>query len=96
MAVRGFAKKLKVYEKILILMSNGHPITPKEIEERLGDQIKMYRLSNYFWSIKDKAHTDIKTIKDGKKVLSYQIMDIEQANYYLQKTNAYEKYNANI
>lgn len=91
MSGRGTSKSLKKYEKLLLLLSNGKPVTVQEIQSRLGSELEMYRLSNYIWNIKDKASGVVRAIRDGKHVTAYQLMNIEDTNLYLHKTNAYKK-----
>ena len=78
------AKKLKPFEKLITVMITGKPVTVQEIEATLGNEIHMYRLSTYIWHIKEFAGGEVKSIKDGRKVTAYQIVDIAPVKQYLQ------------
>lgn len=91
MTVRGDAKKLKSFEKILILMSHGKPVTLGEINETLGTEIEMYRISNYMWKIKTKANCVIRAIRSGKKVTGYQLVNVKEVEKYVNDSDLYFK-----
>jgi hypothetical protein len=91
-------KKARPFEKLMIVMLNGLPITKEEIEEQLqwsaprGSEVKgpkIYNISSYIWDIKNIPQSSagesmvIKSIRDGKKVTSYQLMNVEAARDYL-------------
>lgn len=88
MAGRGVAKKLKCFEKVLLLMIDGKPITVEEIEQKLGDQIQMYRISNYVWKMKKDLNLVVRHIKDGKNLLGYQLINTKDALNYIEKKYA--------
>lgn len=77
--------KLKPFEKMLNVMLSGKPVTKDEFDTLLGKEIQMYRISTYIWHIKTIASCTIKVIKDGRKVASYQLMEVEKARAYLSK-----------
>lgn len=68
-------------------MLNGKPVTIDEIEQTLGKEIQMYRLSTYIWHIKTRANGAIKTVKDGRKVVAYQLVNVQDVKDYMNKQN---------
>lgn len=83
---RGKSNKLKPFEKLLLIMRNGNPITIEEIDATLGKEIYMYRISTYMWHIKTNANGVVKAIKDGRKVTAYQIVNVKEIEDYLKRT----------
>jgi hypothetical protein len=83
---RGKSTKLKPFEKLLTIMVSGKPITVEEIDATLGKEIYMYRLSTYMWHIKTNANGVVKSIKDGRKVTAYQIINVADVKDYLKRT----------
>jgi hypothetical protein len=83
---RGKSSKLKPFEKLLTIMVSGNPVTIEEIETTLGNEIYMYRLSTYMWHIKVHANGVVKSIKDGRKVSAYQIINVDEVKNYLNRT----------
>lgn len=78
--------KLKPFEKLLVAcMMSGKPVTKEEIDSVLGKEIYMYRISTYIWNIKYYANGVIKVIKDGRKVVSYQLVNVEEVRSYLKR-----------
>ena len=77
--------KLKPFQKLLTVMISGNVVTREEIDTLLGKEIQMYRISTYMWHIKTISECVVKVIKDGRKVSSYQLMDVEKARAYLIK-----------
>jgi hypothetical protein len=72
--------KLKPYFKVGKLMLTGKPVTVEEIDTLLGEEITMSKLSMYIWEIKNYATRGVvKVQKDGKKVVSYQLINPETA-----------------
>ena len=78
------SKKLKPFEKLLTIMNTGKPVTVEEIEATLGNEIHMYRLSTYMWHIKTMANGIVKSIKDGRKVTAYQIINVDEVNKFMK------------
>jgi hypothetical protein len=76
--------KLKPFEKMLNVMLTGKPVSKEEFDVLLGKEIQMYRISTYVWHIKTIANCTVKVIKDGRKVSSYQLMDVDKARTYLE------------
>jgi hypothetical protein len=82
---RGNSTKLKPFQKLLTIMSNGKPVTVDEIDTLLGKEIYMYRLSTYMWHIKTNANGVVKSIKDGRKVSAYQIINVKEVKEYMDR-----------
>jgi hypothetical protein len=78
---------LKPFQKILTLMLSGKAVTIDEIEQTLGSEIQMYRLSTYIWHIKTRANGAIKTVKDGRKVVAYQLVNVKEIKDYMAAQN---------
>lgn len=83
---RGKSTKLKPFEKLLTIMVTGKPVTVEEIDATLGKEIYMYRLSTYMWHIKTMANGVVRAIKDGRRVTSYQLVNVEDIKKYLDMT----------
>ena len=81
---RGKSNKLKPFEKLLTIMVSGKPVTIEEIDKTLGQEIHMYRLSTYIWHIKTFANGVVKAVKDGRKIVSYQIVNVDQIKEYMK------------
>lgn len=81
--------KLKPFEKLLIAcMMTGNPVTKEEIDSVLGKEIYMYRISTYIWNIKYYANGIIKVVKNGRKVISYQLVNVDEVCGYLKRVGA--------
>lgn len=85
---RGPSKKLKPFQKLLLVMLSGKPVTVTEIETLLGNEIYMYRLSTYIWHCKTNANAIVRSIKDGRKVTAYQLVNVDEAKKYLDRVGA--------
>jgi len=72
----------KQYEKILDLFQSmgSDTLMVAEIKEKLGDEIKMYRLSTYMYDIKKYSKQAIVPIREGKKVMGYKLDQDDRAN----------------
>jgi hypothetical protein len=77
--------KLAPFQKLLTVMISGNPVMLEEIDTLLGKEIYMYRISTYMWHIKTNANGVIKTIKDGRKVIGYQIMNVKEVKEYMNR-----------
>jgi hypothetical protein len=75
--------KLKPFEKLLTLMVSGEPVTKDEIDAKIGSEIYMYRLSTYIWHIKTIANGAVRAIKDGRQVVGYQLINVDEVKSYL-------------
>jgi hypothetical protein len=80
---RGKSSKLKPFEKLLTVMISGKEVTLEEIEQTLGNEIHMYRISTYIWHIKQFAGGVVKAIKDGRKVTAYQLVNAKVVKQYM-------------
>jgi hypothetical protein len=78
--------KLKPFEKLLTVMISGNAVTVEEIDATLGKEIYMYRLSTYIWHVKTFAGGVVKAIKDGRKVVAYQIMNVKDVKAYMDRS----------
>jgi hypothetical protein len=83
MRMRSKQSKPQQFEKILTVMLNGKAITKEEIETTVPG-IESYRMSTYMWNMK-MAGAVVKTIKDGRKVSAYQLMNVDEMKKYLDK-----------
>jgi hypothetical protein len=82
---RGKSTKLKPFQKLLTIMASGNEVTVEEIDATLGKEIYMYRLSTYMWHIKTNANGVVKAIKDGRKVVAYQIINVKEIKEYMNR-----------
>ena len=82
---RGPSHKIKPFQKLLLVMISGKPVTVEEIESLLGKELKMYRLSTYIWHIKTLANGVVRAAKDGRKVVSYQLINVNPTRDYLRR-----------
>ena len=85
MRVRAKQSKPQQFEKILTVMLNGKAITKEEIEKTVPG-IETYRMSTYMWNMK-MAGAVVKTLKDGRKVSGYQLMNVDEMQKYIDKRN---------
>lgn len=83
---RGKSSKIKPYEKLLLVMSSGKPMSVEDINAVLGNDIHMYRISTYIYEIKVKADGVIKTVKEGRNVLSYQLTNPAEVKKFMDRT----------
>lgn len=79
------AIKLAPFQKLLTVMISGNPVMLTEMDALLGKEIYMYRISTYMWHIKVNANGVVKTIKDGRKVIGYQIMNVKEVKEYMNR-----------
>ena len=82
---RGKSSKLKPFQKLLTIMVSGKEVKISEIETLLGKEIQMYRLSTYIWHIKTNADGVVKAIKDGRKVIAYQLCNVDEIKAYMNR-----------
>ena len=78
--------KLKPFQKLLTIMISGNAVTRDEIDTLLGKEIYMYRISTYMWHIKTNANGIIRITKDGRKVTSYQLVNVDEVKEYMRRT----------
>ena len=82
---RGKSSKLKPFQKLLTIMVSGKEVKISEIETLLGKEIQMYRLSTYMWHVKTVANCIVKSIKDGRKVIAYQLCNVDEIKAYMNR-----------
>jgi hypothetical protein len=80
-------KKLQPFEKLLTLLVSGEVVTKQEIDQKLGNEIYLYRISTYIWHVKKFAGGIVKSIKDGRVVVGYQITNPETVRKYMAANN---------
>jgi hypothetical protein len=93
-------RKARPYEKLLqVMLAHGKPITKEEIVDLLGwgaergsdvKGPKIYNISSYIWDIKNIPDIEgknivVKSIREGKKVVSYEIISRDLAFAWLEK-----------
>ena len=76
-------KKLQPFEKLLTLLESGEVVTKQEIDQKLGSEIYLYRISTYIWHVKKFAGGVVKSIKEGRVVVGYQITNPETVRKYM-------------
>lgn len=77
--------KLKPFEKLLTVLISGREVSVDQIDKLLGKEIYMYRLSTYIWHIKTIVNGIVKSIKDGKKIKAYQLINVDDMKSYLNR-----------
>lgn len=94
-------KRARPFENLMILLLDGRAITKEEIAEKLswgaprGSKVKgpkIYNISSVIWDIKHHPldfgiSVVVRSIREGKKVTAYQIVNVEDARKYLQLRN---------
>lgn len=80
------SKNLEPFEKILTVMVDGKAVTVQDIDQKLGQEIHMYRLSTYMWHIKTLANGVVKTVRNGRNIVSYQITNVEDVKSYMKNS----------
>lgn len=87
---RGKSDKVAPFQKLMLVMASGKPVTVEEIDATLGNEIHMYRLSTYIWLMKTNANAIVKVIKNGRKITAYQIVNIDEVKQYLKRNGVTE------
>ena len=87
MAKSAKTPKLKPFQKILNMLISGDVTSKDQINDRLGKEIQMYRISTYIWHIKTQADGIIRVVKDGRRVVGYQLVNVKDIVKYLKNTN---------
>jgi hypothetical protein len=95
-------RKARPFEKLMLIMLHGQPVTKAEIQTLLGwseqpvkaggpKGPKITNISSYIWDIKNVPMDGIvvRSARDGKKVESYQIVNVDVAKAYLAKRGLY-------
>jgi hypothetical protein len=77
-------RKPNGWQRVLIAIQNGDVYTKDDLSVLLANKkIHMYRMANYMLDIKLFANGIIKSHKDGRKVVGYQIMNPGTVQKYL-------------
>ena len=75
----------KTFEHVIRFMLSGKPVTVAQLEKDMPPNSYLYRISTYIWEIKNKAGGIIKVTKEGRKVSSYQLMNVDEVQAYMVK-----------
>lgn len=78
-------KGYKPFERVISVLLSGKPVTVAMLEKELPVDTRMYRMSSYIWDIKHYANGTIKVTKEGRKVSSYQLMNVDEVQSYMIK-----------
>jgi hypothetical protein len=87
---------MRTYNKIAVVMKSGEPVTIEQFKQVFTNtkvEPVLYRLSTYIWNIKKNGGV-VKSIKDGRKVTAYQLLNGEEFNsdgVYKGKDNVTEQ-----
>ena len=68
---------MRTFNKIAVVMTSGEPVTIEQFKQVFtGTKVQpvLYRLSTYIWNIKKNGGV-VKSIKDGRKVVAYQLLN---------------------
>ena len=68
---------MRTFNKIAVVMKSGEPVTIEQFKQVFtGTKVQpvLYRLSTYIWNIKKNGGV-VKSIKDGRKVVAYQLLN---------------------
>lgn len=77
-------RKPNGWQRVLMTIQDGGVYTKNDLDTLLADKkIHMYRMANYMLDIKLTTKGIIKSHKDGRKVVAYQIMNPEVVQKYL-------------
>lgn len=82
---RGKSNKLAPFQKLLTIMISGKPVSLEEMDTLLGKEIYMYRISTYMWHIKTNANGVVRSIKDGRRVTGYQLVNVKEVEGYMKR-----------
>lgn len=79
--------KFNGWQKVLyvLLQENGNPVSKQKIyrdASKIDKKIHMYRMSSYILDSKGTIGAVIKSIRDGKKVTHYQLMNVDHVKKY--------------
>jgi hypothetical protein len=85
MQFRNKQSKPLAWEKVLTMMLSGKPVSKGDLDTALGPLA--YRLSTYIWCIKTLEGGVVKVVKDGRKIDSYQLMNTDKMQKYMDGRN---------
>lgn len=89
--------ELKTWEKLSIFMIDGQPKTIEEFEKQFGNEIYMYRIFSYINNLKTHGGGVVKSIKNKREIVAYQLINVNQMKEYIHKHRLrFEKYIPNI
>ena len=86
---RGVSDKAKPWEKFLMILVKGGEFTKQEILDTIDYEFGD-RLSAFAWNTKLEGGV-IRVKKDGRKVVSYELLNVEEMKQYLSKRGLIEK-----
>lgn len=66
---------------LMVLMNRAGTVTKSDIEAEMQYE-SMYRISTEFWRLKKRGAV-IKTIRDGRNVAGYELMNVSEMKQYL-------------
>jgi hypothetical protein len=72
--------RLSAWEKIFATLMSGEPVTKEYFNTTLGNL--SYKISSYILEIKIQSKAIIRVAKDGRKVVSYQLVNPTEAMQY--------------
>lgn len=78
----------KNHLKLLTLLTRGDVITKQEIGQILGNELYMYRISAYIYQLKTECNAIIKVYKQGRTVISYQLINVDECKQYLRRVGS--------
>lgn len=81
---------LRPFQKIMKVMMDGKPLLKDDLPKIFGDDFLMYKVSSYILDIKIYSGSAVRVVKNGRDVVSYQLMQPEKAKTYLEKIGKFE------
>jgi hypothetical protein len=72
--------RLSAWEKVFVTLMSGEPITKDYFNSTLGNL--SYKISSYVLEIKIQSKAIIRVKKDGRKVVSYQLVNPAEVMQY--------------
>jgi hypothetical protein len=93
----GKKSSLLQWEKVLKLMMSGESVTPDSLAQMPEMQdVPMYRLSSFIYHVK-LAGGVVKVAKNGRKIESYQLMNVKDMEKYLEsREKVFSKSNTKV
>jgi hypothetical protein len=73
-------------EKVLRVLLSGQVISLEEIETTLGAHVSIKRLPTYIWELKSKGANIVRN-KTGKKIVSLQLVNVDEMKKRLEERN---------
>jgi hypothetical protein len=72
--------RLSAWEKVFVTLMSGEPVTKDYFNSTLGNL--SYKISSYILEIKIQSKAIIRVAKDGRKVVSYQLVNPAEVMQY--------------